>query len=158
MVLEIGSVVATTVIKIAPFMPFLIGLGQAGAKKLAEMTAEAGGKAAWDKAKALWTKINAYFGNDPEVQSAAKLLAAKPEDETRQTMLATVLGDALKDKPELAQEIFDLLGGQKVVQEVIAERSSWVENVTQKLKATGNQTVRASDHSTIRGVSQEGQT
>lgn len=137
-------------------MPFLIDLGDSGAKKLAEMTAEAAGRVAWDKAKAVWTTINTYFGNDSKVQNAAKLLAADPEDEDYQSMLAKVLGNALKDKPELANEIFDLLGGENVVQEVIAERNSWVRDVTQKLKATGSQTVRASDNSSVEGIYQEG--
>ncbi len=156
MVIEIGQVVAAAVTKLAPFIPFLIDLGKAGGGKLAEMIAEKGGEAAWKRAQALWGKINSYFGDDPEVKSAATMVAAKPEDEARQTMLAEVLGTRLEERPELAKEIFDLIGGQEVVQQVLAERGSWVQDVTQKLKSTGSQTVRASDSSTIKNVQQEG--
>jgi hypothetical protein len=135
-------------------MPFLVEMGEAGGKKLAEVIAEKGGEAAWKKAQALWDKVKARFGDDAEVKSAATMVAAKPEDETRQTIMAEVLGARLQDDPALAQELFDLLGGGETVQQVLAERSSWVEDVTQRMEGSGKQTVRASDDSVITGVRQ----
>jgi len=88
------------------------------------------------------------------VQGAATVVAVKPEDETRQTLLAEVLGGRLQENPALAQELFDLLGGQEAVQQVLAERGSWVEDVTQRMKGGGKQIVQASDDSVIKDVRQ----
>jgi hypothetical protein len=82
MAADIGQIAAATVATLAPFTPFLIEAGKAGGKKLAEVIAEKGGEAAWQKAQALWDKVRVHFGDDPEVQSAATMVATKPEDET----------------------------------------------------------------------------
>ena len=151
---DIGQTAAAVVTTLAPFTPFLIEVGKAGGKKLAEVMAEKGGEAAWKKAQALWDKLQARFQDDDEVQVMATVLAVKPEDETRQTLLAEVLGARLQENPALAQELFDLLGGQEAVQQVLAERGSWVEDVTQRMKGGGKQIVQASDDSVIKGVRQ----
>ena len=154
MTTDIGQTAAAVVTTLAPFTPFLIEVGKAGGKKLAEVITEQGGEAAWKKAQALWDKLQARFQDDDEVQVMATVLAVKPEDETRQTLLAEVLGARLQENPALAQELFDLLGGQKAVQQVLAERGSWVEDVTQRMKGGGKQIVQASDDSVIKGVRQ----
>jgi hypothetical protein len=154
MALDIGQIAAATVTTLAPFTPFLIEVGKAGGKKLAEVVAEKGGEAAWKKAQALWDKLKARFDDDSEVKSAATMVAAKPEDEARQTILAEVLGARLQENPALAQELFNLLGGQEAVQQVLADRSSWVEDVAQRIKGRGTQRVEASDDSVIKGVRQ----
>ncbi|MGA9350312.1 MAG: hypothetical protein WBW48_16130 [Anaerolineae bacterium] len=151
---DIGQTAAAVVTTLAPFTPFLIEVGKAGGKKLAEVMAEKGGEAAWKKAQALWDKLQTRFHDDPEVQVMATVVAVKPEDEARQTLLAEVLGARLQENPTLAQELFDLLGGQEAVQQVLAERGSWVEDVTQRMKGGGKQIVQASDDSVIKGVQQ----
>ena len=151
---DIGQTAAAVVTTLAPFTPFLIEVGKASGKKLAEVVAEKGGEAAWKKAQALWDKLQTRFQDDAEVQGAATMVAAKPEDEARQTMLAEVLGARLQENPALAQELFDLLGGREAVQQVLAERGSWVEDVTQRMKGGGRQIVQASDDSVIEGVRQ----
>ena len=154
MTIDIGQTAAAVAATLAPFTPFLIEVGKAGGKKLAEVMAEKGGEAAWKKAQALWDKLQTRFRDDAEVQSMATVVAVKPEDEARQTMLAEVLGGRLQENPALAQELFDLLGGQEAVQQVLAERGSWVEDVTQRMKGGGRQIVQASDDSVIKGVRQ----
>ncbi len=154
MTTDIGQTAAAVVATLAPFTPFLIEVGKAGGKKLAEVMAEQGGEAAWKKAQALWDKLQTRFHDDDEVQVMATVVAVKPDDETRQTMLAEVLGSRLQENPTLAQEIFDLLGGQEAVQQVLAERGSWVEDVTQRMKGSGRQIVQASDDSVIKVVRQ----
>jgi len=154
MAADVGQVAVAAVTAIAPFAPFLIEVGKAGAKKLAEVVAAKGGEAAWQKAQSLWGKIKARFGNDAEVQSAATMVATKPEDETRQQMLAEVLAGRLKEQPTLAEELLEALGGQKGVQQVLADKSSWVEDITQRMKGSGEQIVKASNDSVIKGVRQ----
>ena len=152
--MDVGQIAAAVVIALSPFTPYLIDTGKAAGKKLAETIAQKGGEATWKTAQSLWAKITAHFGNDPVVKSAATMVADKPEDETRQTMLAEVLGARLKENPALAEELLNLLGGQRAVQQVLADHSSWVEDVTQRMKGSGTQTVKASQDSVIKGVRQ----
>jgi hypothetical protein len=152
--MDTAQIAAAIVMTLSPFAPFLVDTGKTAGKKLAETIAQKGGEATWKTAQTLWTKIIAHFGNDPVVKSAATMVADKPEDETRQTMLAEVLGARLKENPALAEELLNLLGGQTAVQQVLADRSSWVEDVTQRMKGGGTQTVKASDDSIITGVHQ----
>jgi len=152
--INVGQIAAATVTALAPFAPFLTEIAKTGGNKLAQVIGQKGGEAAWHKAQSLWDKLKARFGDDPELQSAATMVAAKPEDEARQTMLAEVLGARLQENPALAQELLDLLGGQESVQQVLAERGSWVEDVTQRMKGGGEQIVRASDDSVVKGVRQ----
>ena len=154
MTTDIGQTAAAVVTTLAPFTPFLIEVGKAGGKKLAEVMAEQGGEAAWKKAQALWDKLQTRFHDDDEVQVMATMVAVKPEDETCQALLAGVLGARLQENPALAQDLLDLLGGQKAVQQVLTERGSWVEDVTQRMKGGGKQIVQASDDSVIKGVRQ----
>src|SRR5947207_3022354 len=100
MIADVGQVTATVVTALAPFMPFFIDAGKSAGLKLAEVIGEKGGEAAWDKAQALWGKLKERFGEDPELISAATMVAAKPNDETRQIMLAEVLGARLKGNPD----------------------------------------------------------
>ena len=148
------QLVAATVATLAPYIPFLIDLTKAGSQKFAEVIAEKGGEAAWHRAQALWSKLKSYFEGDAEVISAATLVAAKPEDVARQKMLAEVLSVRLKQNPELAQELLNLLGGQEALQKVLADRSSWVEDITQDLEGSGKQIVQASEDSVVKGVKQ----
>ena len=152
--INVGQIAAVTVTALAPFTPFLTEIAKAGGNKLAQVIGQKGGEAAWHKAQSLWDKLKARFGDDPELQSAATMVAARPEDETRQSMLAEVLGARMQANPALAQELLDLLGGQEAVQQVLAERGSWVEDVTQRMKGGGEQIVRASDDSVVKGVRQ----
>jgi hypothetical protein len=152
--MDIGQIAAAVVTALAPFAPFLLDTGKTAGKKLAETIAQKGGEATWKTAQTLWTKIMAHFEDDPVVKSAATMVADGPEDETRQTMLAEVLGVRLKENPALAEELLNLLGGQTAVQQVLADRSSWVEDVTQRMKGGGTQTVKASHDSVISGVRQ----
>lgn len=154
MTLDLAALAAAATTILAPYTPFLLQAGKAGSKKLAEVIAAKGGEAAWQQAQSLWNKLTSRLGDDLEVTSAATMVAVQPEDETRQTLLAQVLAARLQAEPELAEEIAALLGGGERVQQVLAERQSWVEQVTQQLEGNGRQTVQASDRSVIKGVQQ----
>jgi len=152
--MNIELIAAAITTALAPFTPFLVEIGRAGGKKLVEVINEKGGDAAWDSAQKLWEKIKAHMSDNADVNGATLMVSAKPEDETRQTMLATALAAGLKEDPKLAQELFDLLGGQNAVQQVLANRKSWVNDVTQQMSGGGEQIVKADNNSRIRGVKQ----
>ena len=121
---------------------------------MVDMIAAKGGDATWNKAQALWEKIHARFEDDPEVKGAALLVSADPQDMAAQTLLATELGKHLQADPQFAQELVHLMGGEQAIQEVLADRKSWVEEVTQVMKGTGRQAIRASEDSAIKNVRQ----
>jgi hypothetical protein len=151
---DIGQVAIATVTTIAPFVPFLVDIGKASGKKFLEVIAEKGGEKAWEKAKTVWGSLKSKLGHDKEVQAVVDLVAINPEDQARQAMLADVLIARLKEDPKLAEELFNLLGKQEAIQRVIADHSSWVENVTQQLSGDGKQIVEARNDSVISGVKQ----
>ena len=154
MAVDVGMVAAATVTTIAPFTPFLIEIGKASAKKLTEVVAEKGGEAAWQKAQALWQKAKANLGKDTIFQSAATMVADNPDDEARQKMLAQVLAERLNKEEAFAEELWGLLGGRDSIQQVLADGGSWVEDIVQESSGSGQQTVRASNNSVIKGVRQ----
>lgn len=139
---------------LAPFLPSLLEVGKQAGKKFTETVAAESGKAALEKAQVLWKKIKDKFGDAPEIQGAATVVATNPEDESFQQLLAKTLGARLKENPDFAEELLGLLGGQEAVQKVLADRNSWVEDVTQELEGGGTQIVDARDRSTIKNVKQ----
>lgn len=149
---DTGQIAIVTTSILAPFMPFLIDVGKAASKKLAEVIAQQGGEAAWKKAQALWGKLSAWFGDDPELRSAATMMAVRPQDQTRQSMLAEVLIARLQENPRLAQELTELIGGQSAIQQVLADRGSWVGDIIQHMEGSGEQIVQANENSVIKGV------
>jgi hypothetical protein len=144
-----GAVVAF----LSPFMPYLREAGKITGKKLVEVAAERGGDAAFKKAQDLWGKISGRSGS-LELRSAADLVAAKPEDETYQTVFTKALAGYLEKNPDFAKELVDLMGGGDSVQEVLAERGSWIEDVRQEMAGTGRQSIKASDEAVIKGATQ----
>lgn len=152
--MDTAQIAAAIVTAVASFTPFLVDMGKAAGKKFAETIAAKGGEATWKKAQELWGKVQARFGDDPEINGATMMLVAKPENEKYQTQLAELLATHLKDDHDLAREFLALLGGQDALQQILADRSSWVEDVIQRMKGGGTQTAHASDDSVIKGVQQ----
>lgn len=152
--MNIELIAAAITTALAPFMPFLIEIGATTSKKIVDVVSEKSGEEAWNLAQELWNKIKIYFENDADIKGAALMVSAKPKDESRQTLLAVALTEKLKENPKLAQELFDLLGGQSAVQRVLANRKSWVKDVTQKINGSGEQIIKADNNSRIQGVKQ----
>jgi hypothetical protein len=152
--MDIELIAAAVVSTLTPFMPFLLEAGKEGGKKLAEVIGEKGGETSWKKAQELWEKIKSHFGNDPKVKGAALMASAEPANEDLQKMFATVLAVRLKENPNVADELMNLLGGQNAVQQVLANRKSWVKDVLQQISGGGEQTIKADNNSQIQGVRQ----
>ena len=151
---EITEIAAAIVTSIAPFTPYLLEAGKAAGQKWAETVAEKGGEAAWSKAKMIWEKIHPHVENDPKVKGAALIVSADPEDASTQTLLVDALATHLNADPQLMLELIHVLGGSQAIQEIGADRQSRREDVTQGLKGSGRQSVKASEDSAIRGVHQ----
>jgi hypothetical protein len=151
--MDIETIATAIVAALAPFTPFLVEIGKIGGEKLVEIINKNGGEAAWKLAQKLWGKIQSSMNDEADVQGTALMVSAKPEDDTRQTMLAVALAIKLRTDPKLAEEFSDLLGGQRGVQQVIASRKSVVKDVMQQMNGVGEQTVKA-DNSRVQGVRQ----
>ncbi len=154
MQIDVAHTAAAVVATLAPFTPLLVQAGKFTGKALAEMVVQKGGEQAWNKAQSIWAKLSGHADQDNDFQDAATMLARRPEDKPRQEMLAEIVANYLQEDPALANDLFGLLGGGKAVQEVLADKNSLVMAVTQSLKGTGSQTVRASNGSAIIGVNQ----
>lgn len=149
---EIAEIAAAASATIAPFMPFLVEAGKAGGTKLAEAIASKGGEAAWDKAQKLWDWIKSKFDETPPLHGAAIMLADQPEDETYQTVMAKALGGYLQKHPEQTKDLLALLGGKETIQHVLADRQSWVEDVTMEITGAGKQSVEAREGSVVKKI------
>ena len=154
MINDIAQIATALVAFISPFAPALLEAGKAAGQQWAETIATKGGEATWNKVQALWEKIHTRFGGDPKVKEAALLVSADPQDTTAQTLLAVALGKRLQADPQFAQELVHLMGDEQAIQEVLADRGSWVEEVAQEMQGLGRQTIQASDNSIIKNVRQ----
>ena len=152
--MDIGLIASAVGATLAPFTPFLLNISIEGGKKLAEVMAEKGGEAAWNKAQSSWHKIKDRAGDDPKVQGAALMVSAGPEDVSAQAILVRALDACLRKYPDLAQELADLLGGEPGIQQVLANQDSWVQDVAQQMRGGGEQTIQAENGSRIIGVRQ----
>lgn len=150
-VIEIAT---ATVTALAPYVPYLLKGVKAAGGKFAEGMATKGGELAGGQISEIWDKIKKHFGEHPELEHAAGLVAAGPADPTYQTVFAKALATYLGKNPQLSEDLLKLLGGEQGVQKVIADRSSTVEDVTQEIEGSGTQSVEATDNSTVRGVRQ----
>lgn len=148
---QIATAVTTVLV---PFTPFLIEAGKEGGKKLAEVIAEKGGEAAWEKAQRTWAAIKDRFGDDKEVKNITELVAEKPENARYQDNLKQLLIERMQEDADFTNNLLAALGGEQAVQQIIARNSSVIEDVSQDMEGTGEQTVLADDNSHISGVTQ----
>jgi len=90
---------------LAPFLPFLVKLGE----KVTESIAEQFGADAWAKAKAIWAKLQPQVEAKPALQEAITDLATTPEDDDLQTVLRVQLKKLFDQDQELAAAIAQIL-------------------------------------------------
>lgn len=152
--MDYAQIASAAVAWISPFLPYLLNAVKSSGKKFADLLAEKGGEVAWDTAQNMWGKISKQAEKNPELQGATMMVAAKPADQAYQTLLANTLSQQLKSDPALAEELMQLLGGKESVQKVLADDNSLVERVRQDMQGPGKQSIKASKHSTIKGVTQ----
>lgn len=148
------EVALATAAQIAPFAPFLVDIGKASIRRISEQISEEMGETAWKQARKLWERLTAGSPEDAELSAAMGLLASNPEDTKRQAMFAEILAKQLKENPDLVEELRELLGEEGSVQEILADRSSWVEDVQQHMQGTGSQRITATDDSVILNAQQ----
>lgn len=90
---------------LAPCLPFLVTLGN----KTAEGASQKVGEDIWNKAKAIWGKLQPKVKAKEAAQEAVGDVANNPEDEDYQVALRVQLKKILSADPELAAEITQIL-------------------------------------------------
>lgn len=150
--------IAAGVVKILqPALPYLDPLKTALQKKFSDATAGA----AFDQGKALWAKITSKFKDDKALNEAADRVVRNADDTDEEVKtfsrdkLTKVLAERLKDSPDLATELLELLGGEKRLQEIVAGNEAIIDNIRQTMAGAGTQRVEAGDKARISGVTQE---
>ena len=86
---------------LAPCLPFLMTVGN----KAVEGASQKVGEDIWNKAKAIWAKLQPKVKAKEAAQEAAGDVAKNPEDEDSQAALRVQLKKILSADPELAAEI-----------------------------------------------------
>jgi predicted phosphoadenosine phosphosulfate sulfurtransferase len=95
------SLAATLTTFLAPLLPYLLK----GGEKAAEEVGKKFGRAAWDKATALWARLWPRLEPKPAAQEAIQEVAQAPEDQAAQGALNLQLRKILMEDSNLAQEV-----------------------------------------------------
>jgi len=119
---------------LAPFLPALMKLGEKASEKVAEKF----GEDAWNKAKALWSKLQPEVEAKSDVKIAAEQVAAKPDSQSRQAVLQEELETLLNENSDLARAIAQLLQadapngtpGTQIIQTVTGNQNQVIGQVS----------------------------
>lgn len=148
--------IATGIVSIlSPYLPQLISLGKDAEDKIKDAVVDKGVDALGEQARKLWGRISGYFKDDPVVTSAATLTADAPKDSARQRFFTEILAQRLKDHPEIADELLEIIGGPERLQQVVVGHEAIIKDLHQKMAGAGEQTIRAGDHAHLEGIVQE---
>lgn len=114
---------------LAPFLPFLLKLGN----KAAETAAGKFGEDAWTRAKAVWAKLQPKVEAKAAAQEAVADVAESPEDEDYQTALRVQLKKLLENDAALAAAIAQIMqSGTSAAPQT---------QIRQNVKGKGNQVI-----------------
>ena len=134
-------------ISLAPFLPYLLKMGE----QAAEEAAKKFGAEAWEGAKALWARLKPKVAARPATQEAVQEVAAHPEDEDARAALRLQLRKLLAEDETLAREVQRMLD-TPAVRQVIASGDRSVAiggDVSKSVIITGDRnTVQRGKHNT----------
>ncbi|HEY9803873.1 MAG TPA: hypothetical protein V6D25_26255 [Leptolyngbyaceae cyanobacterium] len=123
--------IASLVSFLSPFLPSLLNAGS----KVAEGAYQKAGADGWDKAKAIWGKLQPKLEAKEAAKEAAIDLAGNPEDKALQTVLQVQLQKILSADTVLAEEIAHIMqtlaekSGDNIQMGANADRQSTVKQV-----------------------------
>jgi len=115
---------------LAPCLPFLLNLGNQAVAGAAPKL----GEDVWQKAIAIWGKLQPKVEAKAATLEAARDVANDPEDEDLQTVLRVQLKKILAEEPALAAEIAQILSEKSVTGRV-------GNHIQQDVSGTGNQVI-----------------
>jgi hypothetical protein len=151
-----GEITQAVLAMLTPLLPYLTKAGVLAAKSFTEAVGKAGGESAWKTAESLWKRLTGAATDDKKLNSTLSLVDADPHDADSIAMLGRVLQERLAKDEALRKELLQVLGGEAVVQRMLAERGSRISAAHQELQGTGEQEIIARDDSVIENATQSG--
>ena len=103
--MDIAVLAKSLTVLLSPLLPSLL---QAGGKAV-DAAASKLGTDAWERAKAVWTKLQPKVAAKPAAQEAVEDVAKSPEDPDAQAALRQQLKKLLSEDAAFAQELAQLL-------------------------------------------------
>ena len=147
--MDFVSIATGVVSLLSPFLPHIISLGSDVGSKIKDAVVDKGVSELGKQAKAIWDKITGYFGDDREFTSAATVTAASPKNADRQKILIEELAKRLQEHPDLAEELVEMMGGPKRVQELTAGYEAIIQDVSFNMGGPGQQSLKTGDKANI---------
>ncbi|MBD2524091.1 hypothetical protein [Nostoc sp. FACHB-133] len=130
---------------LTPFLPYLLKAGEKAAEEAGKKLGEGFGANAWEKAKALWTKLQPKVEAEPMAEGAAKKLAKSPDNQKAKASLQEELKNFLDEDKNLAAEIARLMQeDSEVISKVVNTFNltmSGNDNVAQNFAGDGNKVI-----------------
>jgi len=112
--MDVQTLAKEVVTFLAPFLPYLVKVGEEAAKEAGKKF----GEAAWEQAKALWGKLRPKVEAKPAAQEAVQDAAAAPDDPDAQAALRLQLKKLLAEDQALAEKVAALLRETRVQADV----------------------------------------
>jgi hypothetical protein len=125
--------IAVIVKFLAPCLPFLLTVGN----KAVEGASQKVGEDVWNKAKAIWGKLQPKVEAKEAAKEAAEDVAKNPDDEDLQASFRVQLKKILEADAELAKEIAEILQTQNSDSGAAVVNAQSYDNSVQINKAGG---------------------
>ena len=132
-------------------MPILFVAGNKTIEEVGKQVGEAG----WEQAKTIWAKLFPKLQKNETALESVQDVTKFHTDEDALASMRLQFRKLFAENEELALEIQQILQ-RDIVQKVIAENYSKIDNVSQSLSHRGYQEIYAKDNSSISGVEQQG--
>jgi hypothetical protein len=102
---DLVHIATQTVAYLAPFVPWLVKVGEGAAEEAGSLL----GTGAWNGAKRIWARLRPAIGADRDASAAMLELSASPDDEDLRAQFRVKLRRLLREDDELAADLVRLL-------------------------------------------------
>ncbi|MEI1372920.1 hypothetical protein PQG02_30600 [Nostoc sp. UHCC 0926] len=128
-----------------PFLPYLLKVGEKATEEAGKKFGEGFGANAWEKAKALWSKLQPKMEAKPLAKGAAEELANSPNDADAKETLQKQLKKFLDEDKNLYAEIARLMQeDSEAISQVVNTFNQTIsgdDNVMQNIAGDGNKAI-----------------
>ncbi|MEH2212426.1 hypothetical protein [Nostoc sp.] len=130
---------------LTPFLPYLLKVGEKATEEAGKKFGEGFGANAWEKAKALWSKLQPKVEEKPMAKGAAEELANSPNDADAKETLQKQLKKFLDEDKNLYAEIARLMQeDSEAISQVVNTFNQTIsgdDNVVQNIAGDGNKAI-----------------
>ncbi|MEH2005837.1 hypothetical protein [Nostoc sp.] len=130
---------------LTPFLPYLLKVGEKATEEAGKKFGEGFGANAWEKAKALWSKLQPKVDAKPMAKGAAEELANSPNDADAKETLQKQLKKFLDEDKNLYAEIARLMQeDSEAISKVVNTFNQTIsgdDNLVQNITGDGNKAI-----------------